>query len=105
MTCYIRNSSRSFKTLPTFLTDPFRLGCFHFEDSASCSFRFVTTSGGRRMYLGSSTLNCRSLLVGTNNSTEALQRGCKNLSVNCLSSICLHPCGVRRSGGERSKPQ
>ena len=32
-------------------------------------------------------------------------RGCKNLSVNCSSSIRLHPSGVRRSGGERSEPQ
>jgi hypothetical protein len=29
---------------------------------------------------------------------------CKSLSVNCLSSIRLHPSGVRRSEGERSEP-
>jgi hypothetical protein len=30
--------------------------------------------------------------------------GCKTLSVNWLSSLRLHPSGVRRSGGERSEP-
>ncbi len=30
--------------------------------------------------------------------------GCKSLSVNCLSSLRLHPFGVRRSEGERSEP-
>jgi hypothetical protein len=31
-------------------------------------------------------------------------RGCKSLSVICLSSLRLHPSGVRWSGGERSEP-
>src|SRR6266568_6470115 len=30
--------------------------------------------------------------------------GCKTLSVICLSSLRLHPSGVRRSRGERSEP-
>ncbi len=30
--------------------------------------------------------------------------GCKSLSVICLSSLRLHPSGVRRSEGERSEP-
>jgi len=34
----------------------------------------------------------------------AAARGCKTLSVNCLSSLRLHPSGVRRSEGERSEP-
>jgi hypothetical protein len=29
---------------------------------------------------------------------------CKSVSVNCLSSLRLHPSGVRRSEGERSEP-
>jgi hypothetical protein len=35
--------------------------------------------------------------------TDGLGR-CKTGSVNCLSSLRLHPSGVRRSEGERSEP-
>lgn len=38
------------------------------------------------------------------NPKTAVSRGCKNLSVNCSSSIRLCPSGVRRSEGKRSEP-